>query len=161
MIDGPQGMIGQELKVFTEAVKLGRDPQRADMTFYAPEANSSVSGLHARIERVNGAWRIISVSQSSETFLDDIAIPSNEPYPLQSGSTIRLGYPAQQPVVFSFYPAVGITEMPPRRTETGDVDIRKTDVSDVTMATGAKGMTPKRAEPDKSDDSVFDEFRDR
>ena len=76
MIDGPQGMIGQELKVFTEAVKLGRDPQRADMTFYAPEANSSVSGLHARIERVNGSWRIISVSQSSETFLDDIAIPS-------------------------------------------------------------------------------------
>lgn len=64
--EGPQGMVGQELKIFTEFVKLGRDPERADMTFYSPEVNSSVSGLHARIERVNNSWRIVSLSQSSE-----------------------------------------------------------------------------------------------
>lgn len=52
VLDGPPSMIGQKLKITTEMVKLGRDPQRADMTFYTLDALTSVSGLHARLEKV-------------------------------------------------------------------------------------------------------------
>ncbi len=103
VIDGPASMINQDLKIYTESVKLGRDPQRSDLSFYTVDANSSVSGLHCKIERVGGAWRIIALSTSgSETFVDNQPIPFNEPYPLSSGQTVRMGYLAQQPVEFTF-----------------------------------------------------------
>jgi hypothetical protein len=156
VIDGPQNMIGQELKVYTEAVKLGRDPQRADMTFYAPDANSSVSGYHARIERVSGAWRIVSVSQNSETFIDDMAIPSNAPHPLQDGSVIRLGYLAQQPVVFSFGGSIIPTDAPQKTTSIAEEgEYRETDLGVSDLISGKKTLT----EVEKSGDDIFDEFR--
>jgi hypothetical protein len=165
IMDGPPTMIGQELKIYTEVVKLGRDPQRADMTFYTPDVNSSISGLHARIERVNGAWRIVAVSQSgSETFVDDYAIPFNEPQSLQSGQTVRLGYLAQQPIVFTF-DILGVID-PVGKTDIGNVqDYRKTDVSNNTMPVGLKMSGKKREEikPQQQgqDDDIFNEFRDR
>jgi len=161
IMDGPPTMVGQELKIYTEVVKLGRDPQRADMTFYTPDVNSSISGLHARIERVNGAWRIVAVSQSgSETFVDDYAIPFNEPQSLQSGQTVRLGYLAQQPIVFTF-DALGAVD--PVGGKTNIVDYRKTDVSNNTMPVGLK-MSGKKSEEIKpqqqgQEDSIFDEYR--
>jgi hypothetical protein len=163
IVEGPPAMIGQELKVTTEVVKLGRDPQKADMTFYTPDTNSSISGLHARIERVNNAWRIVAVSQrGSETFIDDMSIPFNEPYPLASGQTVRLGYIAQQPVTFVFN-ALGVAESPVRKTDIGDY--RRTDLSDSTVpARLSKPAGQKQAiKPleQGSDDDIFNEFRDR
>ena len=164
IIDGPPSMINQELKIFSESVKLGRDPQKADMTFYAPDANSSISGLHARIEKVNGAWRIVALSQSgSETFVDDTPIPFNEPQPLQSGKIIRLGYLAQQPVVFTFTSEVSSQVVDaPRITE---VDYRKTQVDGVVRAdpiniSSDRKEALKQSSKDSTDD-IFDEFRDR
>lgn len=157
IIDGPPSMINQELKIFTESVKLGRDPQKADMTFHAPDANSSVSGLHARIEKVNGAWRIVALSTSrSETFVDDTPIPFNEPYSLESGQTIRLGYLAQQPVVFTFSAEASAQSVDaPRITE---VDFRKTQVGDMGPIVFNKN-TSKKSED--SVDDIFDEYRDQ
>ncbi len=160
IIDGPPSMINQELKIFTESVKLGRDPQKADMTFHAPDANSSVSGLHARIEKVNGIWRIVALSTSgSETFVDDNPIPFNEPYSLQSGQTIRLGYLAQQPVVFTFAAEASAQSVDaPRITE---VDFRKTQVGgDAVPINAFKGKDMSKQSEDSVDD-IFDEFRDR
>jgi len=165
IIDGPPSMINQELKVFSESVKLGRDPQKADMTFYAPDANSSISGLHARIEKVNGRWRIVALSQSgSETFIDDMAIPFNEPQPLHSGQTIRLGYLAQQPVVFTFTSEASneVAADAPRITE---MDYRKTQVAGMDPADSINISTDKKealkqSSKDTTDD-IFDEFRDR
>jgi len=103
VIDGPSNVIGQELKVFTESVKLGRDPSQADFTFYS-DANSSISGLHARLEKVNGNWRIVAISKSNqETFVDGNAIPMLEPQAIHDGQVIRLGYPAQQCVELEFH----------------------------------------------------------
>ena len=163
IIDGPQNMINQELKIYTESVKLGRDPQKADMTFYSPEAKSSISGLHARIERVNGSWRIVAVSQSgSETFIDDNAIPFNEPQPLQNGKTVRLGYLAQQPIVFIF--STLIADSPSRITDVRKTEIeteyRKTDISGETIKSEPSQIKPQ---PQRQEDvdNIFDEFRNR
>lgn len=162
IMDGPPAMIGQELKILTEAVKLGRDPQRSDMTFYTPDANSSVSGLHARIERAAGIWRIVSLSQSSETFVDNESISSNTPYPLENGRIVRLGYVAQQPVTFEFN-ALTASEAPIRKTDVGgtDVDYRKTDVSDATMPFPKKKPVSSKPVSQGQDDDIFNEFRDQ
>ena len=102
VLEGPESSAGQEITVFTESIKLGRDPAQSSYTFFA-DTNSSVSGLHCRIERVSGTWRIVAVSKSgSETFLDGEPIPFNQPVPLFDGQIIRMGYPNQQPVVFEF-----------------------------------------------------------
>ncbi len=102
VIDGPTKMIGEELRIFTESIKLGRDPQLADYTFYQ-DSNSSISGLHAKIERVNGEWRVVAVSKSgNETFIDGAALPMMEPVPVQNGQVIRLGYLGQQAVELEF-----------------------------------------------------------
>lgn len=118
-------MIGQEINIYTEVVKLGRDPQRADITFYTPNTNSSISGLHTRIERKDGTWYIIAISHSgSETFVDNYAIPFNEPYHLQNSQTVRLGYMGQQPVIFTF------STMPiDTPVQTTVFDYRKTDIT--------------------------------
>jgi hypothetical protein len=166
ILDGPASMINQELKIFTESVKLGRDPQKADMTFHAPDAKSSVSGLHARIEKVNGAWRIVAVSQSgSETFINEVAIPFNEPRLLTNGQVIRLGYLAQQPVVFTFQTDVSNETLDdvPRTTMDGE-DLRKTIVKEdvptnVVRISAEKKEILKKAKAES--DSIFDEFRDR
>lgn len=170
VLDGPPNMIGQELKIYTESIKLGRNPQLADMTFYAPDVNTSISGLHARLEKIGGNWRIVALSQSgSETFVDDQPIPFNEPVGLISGQKIRMGYFAQQPVVFEFSAEQGDLHT----TQVGSSykeDPRKTDVSTVAMDDKAggsdrlfgpnKSMPPAAKKPSADDsDSVFDEFR--
>jgi len=166
IIDGPPSMINQELKIYSESIKLGRDPQKADMTFYAPDANSSVSGLHARIEKVNGIWRIVAVSSSgSETFVDESPIPFNEPYSLNSGQVIRLGYLAQQPVVFSFN-SEGSGSAGPRTTIVGGgEDVRRTQVDEKTVPVNVVKVSADKRESLKQSkeesDNIFDEFRER
>ncbi len=168
VLDGPPTIIGQELKIYTESIKLGRNPQLADMTFYGPDVNTSISGLHARLEKLSGYWRIVALSQSgSETFLDDQPIPFNEPVRINSGQKVRLGYFTQQPVVFEF--STEASEV--RKTAVEPVasadDPRKTDVykgDDADQTQGFYGpgnhKTPQ-ATPRSSDndDSVFNEWR--
>lgn len=162
VLDGPPNMVGQELKIYTESVKLGRNPQLADMTFYGPDVMTSISSLHSRVERVNGAWRIVALSQSgSETFIDDQPIPFHEPVLIQSGQKIRMGYFAQQPVILEFQTErtdIRATYSNPdddrRRTEVASNDdfVPKKPISrdDFIMA---KDMSSEDS------DSVFDEFR--
>lgn len=162
VLDGPASMVNQDLKVFTETVKLGRDPNKADLTFYTPDSKTSISGLHCKIERVNGSWRIVALSQSgSETFVDDRPIPFNEPYPISSGQKVRMGYLAQQPVEFIFT----VDETTSRTTQT---DPRKTDVAADTVgmkprvAIGGRDHRKVAETPAAEDaDSIFDEFRSK
>lgn len=155
IIEGPQNMLNQELKIYTESVKLGRDPQKADMTFYGTDVNSSISGLHARIERVNQSWRIVALSTSrSETFVNDSPISFNEPYPLSSGQVVRLGYPAQQPVVFEFTLLIS-SQAATRKTESSS---RTTEVGGDTMPVN---KSSKKTQMQGQDDDIFNEYRDR
>lgn len=160
VLEGPPTMIGQELKVFAESVKLGRNPQLADMTFYGPDILTSVSGLHAKLEKVNGGWRIVALSESrSETFIDDQPLNFHEPSPISDGQKIRMGYPAQQPVILIFSSAPNDS---PRKTQVGSDDPRRTDVSmpDLNEKTKPGLYKPvSKKSTSKDSDSVFDEFR--
>lgn len=158
ILDGPVTMLGQEIKIYTEMIRLGRDPQKADITFFTPDANSSVSGLHCKIERVNNSWRIIAESKSgSETVVDGESIPFFEPYPISTGQKIRLGSFGQQPVIFEFSGSA-LAQQPNNAKET---DIRRTDVAeaDVTI----KKLDDIKREPSEGtpDDTAFDKFRNR
>lgn len=158
--DGPVNAIGKDFKIYTERVKLGRDPQLADMTFYAPDAKSSVSGLHASIEKENELWRIIAVSTSkSETFVDGGAIPFNQPYPLHDGQEVRLGYLAQQPVTFIFNTDASDA---PRKTTLGDLD-NSDDINQTDVGSGPTPIdfgTPGETKTDSDmDDDFFAEYK--
>ena len=50
--------------IFTESVKLGRDPNVSDYTFYSLNSDCSVSGEHAILVKKRDGWKIIAVSQS-------------------------------------------------------------------------------------------------
>ena len=158
IIDGPAAMINKELPIYTESVKLGRDPEKADFVFFGPDASSSVSGLHCRLERVGGSWRIVALSTSgSETFVDDQAIPFNEPVSLYDSQTVRLGYLAQQQVVFKFLVEQGQTNTtaePERITNVVD----QTESSDLVNIEDIK----QKIQTDQSEsEDPFNEFRDR
>lgn len=157
---GPPDVLNQDLTIYTERVNLGRDPQQADLTFYSPGAKTSISSLHARIERMNGTWRIVAVSNSqSQTFVDNESIPFHQPYTIHDGQKIRLGYPAMQPVEFEFHTDMPDEEDVLRKTEVNMTDINKTDVSSDTMPLGSfeAGETELGGLDDADD--IFDEFR--
>lgn len=129
------------------------------------------AGFMRAWKKFNGSWRIISVSQSSETFINDEPIPSNEPVYIQNGQKIRLGELAQQPVVFEFQTEKSGSTTDVRTTDVGGTDdFRKTrmdDDKDKTVPIGiirkvddkAIGKKPMKKPSDVSD-LVFDEFRD-
>ena len=122
----------------------------------------------ARLEKVNGAWRIVALSERrSETFVDDSVIPFNEPYPLNSGQVVRLGYLAQQPVVFTFASMGSSDEFVPPRTTLvgGNDDVRKTNVDDKTVPVNLVKISDEKKEAIKQSkdtpDDPFAEFRER
>lgn len=160
VLEGPPTMIGQELKVFAESVKLGRNPMLADMTFYGPDILTSVSGLHARLEKISGNWRVVAISESrSETFIDEQPLNFHEPAPIRDGQKIRMGYPAQQPVILLF--SATAAEQPRKTLVGGDnprtTDVSMSDVSEKTKPGFYKPADKKTSEKDT--DSIFDEFR--
>lgn len=115
VLDGPASVVGKELPIFTENVTLGRDPEQANFTFYE-NANSTISGLHARLEKINGQWRLSAISRSGqETFLNDEALPMMQPVPIIDGQVFRMGYPAQQCVELEFHVIVKAEPAKPAR----------------------------------------------
>lgn len=166
VLEGPPNMIGQELKIYTESVRLGRNPQLADMSFYGPNVTTSVSGLHARLEKMSGRWRIVALSQSgSETFINDQPIPFNEPVWLQNNQKVRMGYFAQQPVILIFH-----TEQIEHKTwvdsagydlEAPEVkmDMDETIESSVFFSRTNNNTRAMKKPSSKNSDSAFDEFR--
>ena len=158
VLDGPPELLEEELKIYTETVSLGRDPAKADFTFYA-NSNSSISGLHCRLERRDGSWRIVALSKSgNETFVDEVAIPFFEPVSISSGQMIRLGYYAQQPVKLEF-----ITDLKRDGAE-GDEDRRKTQVheedTNATTFDFRRNGNQAGETTQVDSDSIFDKYRE-
>lgn len=173
VLDGPQRLLNKEMKIYTESVTLGRDPQQADFTFFS-DSNSSISGLHTKLERSNGQWRIVGISKSgNETFVDDEAIPNFHPQPIHSGQRIRMGYEGQQPVELEFRVSSAVS------ADTDSTTSRKTKVGQQTVSNGMFGNTdfdfsndgngshpdqaPSSTQSDAADvsDSIYARFRDR
>jgi len=166
VIEGPQRLINKELKVFTESATLGRDPTQADFTFYS-DSNSSISGLHAKIERSNGQWRLVGISKSgNETFLDDQPISNFQPQFIHSGQRIRMGYDGQQPVELEFREASDSAgdgkQDTARKTKVGEQNMPSfTSDFDFNNPEPTVKSDTKEAGPVEDVESLFDSFRGR
>jgi hypothetical protein len=89
--------------IFTESVKLGRDPNVSDYTFYSLNSDCSVSGEHAILVKKRDGWKIIAVSQSgSPVFVDEQRIPMHQELPIHNGQLIELGYQDLGSALFRF-----------------------------------------------------------
>ena len=153
VIDGPSELLNQELIITTETVRLGRDPAQADYTFFS-NSSSSISGLHCRLERNNGHWRLVALSKSgSETFLDESPIPFFEPVPINNGQMIRMGYYAQQPVKLEFITVASAPGDDPRTTDISP------DAPPMPIVRFPRGEEAPSESPDDSDDSLFSKYR--
>jgi|GEM_PF-2431012 hypothetical protein len=89
--------------IFTESVKLGRDPNVSDYTFYSLNSDCSVSGEHAMLVKKRDGWKIIATSQSgSPVFVDEVRIDMHQEVPLYNGQLIELGYQDLGSALFRF-----------------------------------------------------------
>jgi hypothetical protein len=157
VVEGPTNMMGINLPIYTDFVKLGRDSQRSDITFFNLEIISSVSGYHCKLERVQGEWKISATSTSqSPTYIDNNVLPFNEPRPLSNGQMVRLGNLGHMPVEFRF----DILEDPSSMIPIGKTPSKKgTDVNDIDMPKfGPKNKPPEKSD-NKNSDSKFDKYR--
>jgi len=95
----------QETKsIFTESVKLGRDPKVSDYTFFTLNSECSVSGEHAHLVMKRDGWVIIGVSASkSPVFVDFMQINLHEEVPLKDGQLVELGYEDLGSALFRFH----------------------------------------------------------
>jgi len=179
IIDGPTNLIGKELPIYSESVNLGRDPAKSDMIFYGPESLTSVSGLHCKIQCLQGGWQITALSSSrSETFIDDEAMPFLSPVTISEGQKVRLGYLAQQPVEFIFHIKESISSAAndPRKTNTlgnESIGLKKgsfvpnpemfsnSQASSQTKQPGSipPPVFPSKSDANKNDDDPFKDFR--
>lgn len=94
----------QETKsIFTQSVKLGRDPNVSDYTFFSLNSECSVSGEHANLVKKRDGWVIIGVSASkSPVFVDGQQINLHEEVSLKHGQVVELGYEDLGSALFRF-----------------------------------------------------------
>jgi hypothetical protein len=89
--------------IFTESIKLGRDPNISDYTFFSLNSECSVSGEHAHLVKKRDGWKIIAVSASgSPVFVDEQRINMHEEFPLKGGQLVELGYQDLGSALFRF-----------------------------------------------------------
>jgi hypothetical protein len=168
--------------IFTEHVKLGRDPNISDYTFFTLNSECSVSGEHAHLVKKRDGWKIVAVSASgSPVFVDKERINMHEEVPLRNGQTVELGYEDLGSALFRFI-EVGSSEefdfakdaeFQPDETIPDPTNYRKTQVlvmeDDDQETIGRGGVTrtvendemfgPRSNEPDDFD-SLFEDLRD-
>lgn len=89
--------------IFTESIKLGRDPNVSDYTFYSLNSDCSVSGEHAQLVKKRDGWKIIAVSHSgSPVFVDEQRIAMHQEVPIHTGQLIELGFQDLGSALFRF-----------------------------------------------------------
>jgi hypothetical protein len=168
--------------IFTESIKLGRDPNISDYTFYTLNSECSVSGEHAHLVKKRDGWKIIAVSASgSPVFVNERRIKMHEEVPLQNGQVVELGYQDLGSALFRFvevetsekFEFAEDTEFKPEKSVPSPDDYRKTQVLVVDdreqESAGRSGVTQTvvdddvfgpASEPDDFD-SLFEDLREK
>lgn len=167
--------------IFTESIKLGRDPNISDYTFYTLNSECSVSGEHAHLVKKRDGWKIIAVSASgSPVFVNEQRIKMHEEVPLKSGQLVELGYQDLGSALFRFvevetsekFEFAEDTEFKPDKSVPSPDDYRKTQVlvvddheqesagrSGVTQTVVDNDVFGPVSEPDDFD-SLFEDLRE-
>lgn len=168
--------------IFTESIKLGRDPNISDYTFYTLNSECSVSGEHAHLVKKRDGWKIIAVSASnSPVFVNEQRIKMHEEVPLQNGQLVELGYQDLGSALFRFvevetsekFEFAEDTEFKPDKKVPSPDDYRKTQVlvvddseqessgrSGVTQTVVDEDVFGPASEPDDFD-SLFEDLREK
>lgn len=167
--------------IFTESIKLGRDPNISDYTFYSLNSECSVSGEHAHLVKKRDGWKIIAVSASgSPVFVNEQRIKLHEEVPLKGGYLVELGYQDLGSALFRFvevessetFEFAEDIEFNPDKTVPSPNDYRKTQVlvedgheqesagrSGVTQTVVDDDVFGPVGEPDDFD-SLFEDLRE-
>lgn len=166
--------------IFTESIKLGRDPNISDYTFFTLNSECSVSGEHAHLVKKRDGWKIIAVSASgSPVFVDEKRIKLHEEVPLQNGALVELGYQDLGSALFRFievetsekFDFAEDSEFKPDKNVPSPNDYRKTQVlvvDDREQESGGRSVVTQTvvdddvfgpaSEPDDFD-SLFEDLR--
>jgi hypothetical protein len=154
--------------IFTESIKLGRDPNLSDYTFFTLNSECSVSGEHAHLVKKRDGWKIIAVSASgSPVFVNEQRIKMHEEVPLKNGQLVELGYQDLGSVLFKFVEVESAekfdfavdSEFKPETTVTAD-GYRKTQVliiDDTEQDTYDPGGVTQTVLDDEAFGSISDE----
>jgi hypothetical protein len=90
VVEGPKGLIGENISITKAITTLGRNPKMADVVFYADE-ESSVSRLHCTIQLDGKTFKLTDNNSTSGTRLNGRRLSPNDPVELQDGDEIVLG----------------------------------------------------------------------
>lgn len=147
--DGPQDKKGSTIEIYSEKTNLGSDLSYSDFAFY-PNEDSTVSGLHCKLESIQGKWWVTALSASgSPTVVNGRKLFLNDREEVQDGSKIQLGVDFQKYVVLEFK-SYAPKKQSSRITDVGDdYDMPETDAEII-----------QSINTDQDDvDSVFDQYR--
>jgi hypothetical protein len=101
VLEGPKGLMGEAITIIKPTTTIGRNPNAADITFYADE-ESSVSRRHCTLQHEGGAFQLTDNGSSSGTRLNARAIQPNTPVVLADNDEIVLGDLARRGVKLRF-----------------------------------------------------------
>jgi len=102
IIEGPKGLIGENINIYKPTTTLGRGAQSADIVFY-PNEPSSVSRLHCTIQFDGKTYKLIDENSTSGTWLNGKRLQPNTVVELRDEDEVILGDVTKLGVRFRFY----------------------------------------------------------
>lgn len=102
IIEGPKGLIGENINLYKPTTTLGRGAQSADIVFY-PNEPSSVSRLHCTIQFDGRLYKLIDENSTSGTWLNGKRLQPNTVVELRDEDEVILGDVTKLGVRFRFY----------------------------------------------------------
>lgn len=135
VVEGPADQSGKDIFIRQNVVKLGRDPAKADITFYAG-LKSSVSSLHCSLRHYRERFYMTDHGSTNGTRVNDETLERETPHEVQSGDEIVLGDTSAMGVKLIF---TRQGEAPPPAESDGEqtvLDDRPFDPGDLPSAPG-------------------------
>ncbi len=102
IIEGPKGLVGENINIYKPTTTLGRGAQSADIVFY-PNEPSSVSRLHCTIQFDGKTYKLIDEKSTSGTWLNGKRLQPNTVVELRDEDEVILGDVTKLGVRFRFY----------------------------------------------------------
>jgi|GEM_PF-1488897 pSer/pThr/pTyr-binding forkhead associated (FHA) protein len=102
IIEGPKGLVGENINLYKPTTTLGRGAQSADIVFY-PNEPSSVSRLHCTIQFDGRLYKLIDENSTSGTWLNGKRLQPNTVVELRDEDEVILGDVTKLGVRFRFY----------------------------------------------------------
>jgi len=106
VVIGPPDLVGRDLPIEEYDTRLGRDPSKTDVTFYAGQA-TSISSLHCILRLSIGRFYLIDNHSTNGTRVNGQRLIADQPHELHDGDEIDLGDLSLQGVRLRFTQGAG------------------------------------------------------